>query len=149
MVTGSSPGPVGGALRRDRPRRAGAPPREPHQALGRLCHNAERTSCSTTIAAGLLKEGDFKGDSAEVTWHFEHPQELDPGVGWPWFRDLRMNLYGFQIDDIENSGLACNQLDNDALIEGPACSRRLPSSLWRQREVLPCAVLATRRRRSS
>lgn len=83
-----------------------------------LAKAATQTDCSTSIAKGLLEAGNFDSDHAEAGWQLQHPQELDPEVGWPWFRELRMNVYGFQIDDVENSGLACNQRTEDALTEG-------------------------------
>jgi hypothetical protein len=75
-------------------------------------------SCSKNIAGGLLAAGDFESDSAKAGWHIEHPQELEPEVGWPWFREIHMNVYGFQIDDVVNNGLACHLLEEDALTEG-------------------------------
>lgn len=77
-----------------------------------------QTNCSKSIADGLLEAGNFDSDTAKAGWHIEHPQELDPEVGWPWFRDLRMLAFQFQIDDVVNNGLACNLLKEDALTEG-------------------------------
>lgn len=75
-------------------------------------------TCAKSTADGLLAEGDFDSDKAKATWHIEHPQELDPEVGWPWFRELRILAFQFEIDDVANNGLACNLLEEDALTEG-------------------------------
>lgn len=42
-----------------------------------LAQSMTQTSCSTSIAGGLLKEGNFQGDTAKASWYLEHPRELD------------------------------------------------------------------------
>lgn len=84
-----------------------------------------QTSCAKSIATSLLEVGDFTGDIAKAAWQVEDEQALDPEVGWPWFREIRMNVHDFQIDDAENNGLACNELEDDALTGGLVKEGRL------------------------
>lgn len=74
-----------------------------------------QTSCSQHLGQGFLEEGDFNSSSAKVSWTVDHPQALDPEVGWPWFRDIRTNVFEFGIEASENSGLSCSDLEGDAV----------------------------------
>jgi hypothetical protein len=83
-----------------------------------LATSDTQTTCAKSTADGLLEAGNFGGNFAKAGWYIEHPQELDPEAGWPWFREIRMNVYGFEINEVVNNGLACNLLEEDALTEG-------------------------------
>lgn len=74
--------------------------------------SSTQTSCSQYFAKKALEYGD---DVIKVTWPVEHPQALDPEVGWPMFRDIRLEVFTLEIWSVESDGLACSDIGGDAV----------------------------------
>jgi hypothetical protein len=73
-----------------------------------------QTACSQHLAKEFVKFGNVDVFPT-VQWSIEHPQALDPEVGWPWFRDLRLVVYDLEIASAENDGTPCSEIGKDAV----------------------------------
>lgn len=84
-----------------------------------LAASGTQTICTTDYKEDLLEGGNFE-DEFLALWSPEAPHELDPEIGWPWFRNFTTGVNLFKLDGSEDSGVACsvNALTDDALTAG-------------------------------
>lgn len=75
-----------------------------------------QTACSQHLAKGFVDIGNVEaGEYPSFGWEVKHPQALDPEVGWPMLRDLRMFVWTLDIKSAENAGVACSDSGGDAV----------------------------------
>jgi hypothetical protein len=73
-----------------------------------IASSETQTSCAQTYAKGLVDTGDIElGSQDNVGWTVESPDALDPDQGWPWFRDIKTSVPGFELKGAVATGVAC------------------------------------------
>ena len=75
-----------------------------------------RSDCSSTFAKGFVDVGDIDGYMETIDW--TPGNNNDPETGWPWIRDIDLNVTSFHIDDMIDSGSECVVDEFSSFIEG-------------------------------
>ncbi len=82
-----------------------------------------QTDCASTFAKGFVDVGDIDGYTETIDWS---PGNNDnPDTGWPWIRNIELNVVSFHIDDTIDSGSACGVKMLTSTLEGSVAPVKL------------------------
>ncbi|MBZ5713004.1 hypothetical protein [Nannocystis pusilla] len=95
-----------------------------------LADGDTQTECTLAVGMGLKSEGDFQDSAPVVQWIPVHPDELDPDLGWPWFRGLQLGIKQFELDGFDESDEACDALANQTVDSGTITAGQLSISSY-------------------
>ncbi len=70
----------------------------------------QQGECAFTYATKLVDVDAIDGVTDVATWMPDSPKADDADEGWPWLRNIRMNITGFHIDESVETGDACVDL---------------------------------------
>ncbi|HRI06371.1 MAG TPA: hypothetical protein PKW35_01075 [Nannocystaceae bacterium] len=71
---------------------------------------SQQSECAQTLASKIVEEGSINGVDEAATWLPDSPKALDEEDGWPWLRNIRMNITGFSITGVDATDTACVDL---------------------------------------
>lgn len=71
---------------------------------------SQQSECAKTLASKIVEEGSIDGVDEVATWIPDSPKALDEEDGWPWLRNIRMNITGFSITGVDATDTACVDL---------------------------------------
>jgi len=73
--------------------------------------------CASTFADGFVEVGDIGDPTETVDWG--PGDNSDPETGWPWLRNIDLNVTGFHIDDTVDAETACGGAQKlDSILDG-------------------------------
>jgi len=82
-----------------------------------LAQAKSQEDCASTFADGFVEVGDIGGPSETVDW--TPGDNNDPETGWPWIRNIDLNVNSFHIDDTVDTGSACGGVQKfDSIRDG-------------------------------
>jgi len=90
-----------------------------------LAASETQSECAFTFAKGLVATGDITKASDTLDWKPAAKWELDSDDGWPWFRELDVNLNEFILEELSATTSVCldpalNEPQTGVLADGTA-----------------------------